>query len=136
MAELTLERDLATSLQLPRKELAQHRTEMQKGKDWDTTKSRAIGYTDIGVEKLHALLGLVNEVRVDGPTMFVAKVTWVKVLNPRLIKAEYKGSGILVRVMNKDLYVVGIAGVIRKDGPGWVEARRPRRKGYVQIDDL
>jgi len=135
MAELTLERDLATSLHLPRKELSQHRAEMKKGEDWDTN-ARAMGNTDRGLEKLHALLGLVNEVRVDGPTMFVAKVTWAKVRNPRLIKAEFEGKEILVRIRNQSLYVNGMAVVIRKDGPGWVEARRPRRKGYVKTDDL
>ena len=135
MAELTLERDLATSLHLPRKELSQHRAEMKKGRDWDTL-GRAIGYTDTGLEKLYAFLGLANEVRVAGPTMFVAKVTWAKVRNPRLIKAEFEGREILVRIRNQSLYVVGMPVVIRKNGPGWAEARRPKRKGYVKTDDL
>lgn len=129
-----LERDLAVTLGLPRKELVHHRSTLERGVDWDK-RGTAIIYTDIGVEKLHALVG-VEEVELPGNPLVVGKVTRAQIRNPRLIEAEYGGKTVLVRVKRQELYVMGMEVVMRRDGPGWAEGRRPKRKGYVKTDDL
>lgn len=135
MAEtLTLERDLAVSLGLPRKELAHHRASLLEGEDWGK-RGRAIGYTDTGLEKLHALVG-VDEVLLPRSPLVIAKVTRANVRNPRLIEVDYRGDKLLVRVKQQDLYVMGMPVVMRRDGPGWAEGRKPKRRGYVKTDDL
>ena len=131
---LTLERDLAVTLGLPRKELAHHRASLSEGVDWGK-RGRAIGYTDIGVEKLHGLVG-VDEVQIPEKPLVIGEVTKANVRNPRLIEVDYRGDRVLVRVKEQSLYVNGMSVVMRRDGPGWAEGRRPRRKGYVKTDDL
>lgn len=131
---LTLERDLAVTLGLPRKELAHHRASLSEGVDWGK-RGRAIGYTDIGVEKLHGLVG-VDEVQIPEKPLVIGKVTRANVRNPRLIEVEYRGGRVLVRVKEQGLYVKGMSVVMRRDGPGWAEGRRPRRRGYVRTNDL
>ena len=135
MAEtLTLERDLAVTLGLPRKELAHHRTSLFEGVDWGK-QGRAIGYTDVGVEKIHALVGVID-VEIPKKPLVIAEVTKANIRNPRLIEVNYRGDRVLVRVKEQSLYVLGMPVVMRRDGPGWAEGRRPRRKGYVKTDDL
>ena len=135
MAEtLTLERDLAVTLGLPRKELIHHRASLSEGLDW-SKRGRAIGYTDIGVEKLHGLVG-VDEVQIPEKPLVIGEVTKANVRNQRLIEVNYRGDRVLVRVKEQSLYVMGMPVVMRRDGPGWVEGRRPRRKGYVKTNDL
>jgi len=131
---LTLERDLAVTLGLPRKELAHHRASLSEGVDWGK-RGRAIGYTDIGVEKLHGLVG-VDEVQIPEKPLVIGKVTRANVRNPRLIEVDYRGDRVLVRVKEQGLYVKGMSVVMRRDGPGWAEGRRPRRRGYVRTNDL
>lgn len=131
---LTLERDLAVTLGLPRKELAHHRASLSKGVDWGK-QGTAVGYTDIGVEKLQALVG-VGEVELPQKPLVIAKVTKANIRNPRLIEAEYEGERVLVRIKQQNLYVIGMPVVMRRDGPGWSEGRRPKRKGYVKTDDV
>jgi len=131
---LTLERDLAVTLGLPRKELAHHRASLSEGVDWGK-RGRAIGYTDIGVEKLHGLVG-VDEVQIPEKPLVIGKVTRANVRNPRLIEVDYRGDRVLVRVKEQGLYVNGMSVVMRRDGPGWAEGRRPRRRGYVRTNDL
>lgn len=135
MAEtLTLERDLAVTLGLPRKELARHRAYLMEGDDWGT-RGRAIGYTDVGLEKLHALVG-VDEVILPRKPLVIATVIKANIRNPRLIEADYHGDKVLVRVKRQDLYVMGMLVVMRREGPGWTEGRKPKRRGYVKTDDL
>jgi len=131
---LTLERDLAVTLGLPRKELAHHRASLSEGVDWGK-RGRAIGYTDIGVEKLHGLVG-VDEVQIPEKPLVIGEVTKANVRNPRLIEVDYRGDRVLVRVKEQGLYVKGMSVVMRRDGPGWAEGRRPRRRGYVRTNDL
>ena len=131
---LTLERDLAVTLGLPRKELAHHRASLSEGVDWGK-RGRAIGYTDIGVEKLHGLVG-VDEVQIPEKPLVIGEMTKANVRNPRLIEVDYRGDRVLVRVKEQGLYVKGMSVVMRRDGPGWAEGRRPRRRGYVRTNDL
>jgi hypothetical protein len=78
----------------------------------------------------------VDEVQIPQKPLVIGKVTRANVRNPRLIEVEYREDRVLVRVKEQGLYVKGMSVVMRRDGPGWAEGRRPRRRGYVKTDDL
>tara|TARA_Y100000593_G_C4315368_1_gene340582 strand:- start:3605 stop:4060 length:456 start_codon:yes stop_codon:yes gene_type:complete len=128
----TLERDLAAGWQLPRRELARHRTELSEGADW-WRRGRAIVYGDGGIEKMRCLLGLNGEVSIPRQPRQVAIKTDRRIRNPRLIEAQYEDKRILVRVRDQSLYVPGMLVLIRRDGPGWAEAVKPKRKGVPNV---
>lgn len=131
---LTLERDLAATLQLPRRELCRHREMLLPDLDW-VVRKRAICYTADGVEKVMGLLGLVDAVAVPKRPSEFAVVVNPAVRNQRLVMAELDGERVLVRVKpeTRDRYVIGMRIHVRRDGPGWAEASRPKRKGRESV---
>lgn len=131
---LTLERDLAASLQLPRRELCRHREMMVEDLDW-VKHNKAICYTEDGVQKVLTLLGLVDSVSVPQRPTEAAVVINPTIRNPRLILAEHGGREVLVRVKpeTRNRYVPGMRVHVRPDGPGLAEASRPKRKGVESV---
>jgi hypothetical protein len=132
---LTLERDLAATLQLPRRELSRHREMLLPDLDW-VTEGRTICYTEDGVTKMLGLLGLVDSVELPcEPEKMVAVVVNPDIRNPRLVLAERDGREVLVRVMpgTRGRYVRGMRIHVRRDGPGFAEASRPKRRGVESV---
>jgi len=102
--------------------------------EWVTHK-RAICYTEDGVAKLLGLLGLVDAVEVPRPPVESAVVLNSGLRNPRLVSAEIEGRKVLVRVApdTRGRYVMGMRIHVRRDGPGWAEASRPKQKGVESV---
>ena len=128
----TLERDLATTWHLPRRELAKHRAELSEGADW-WKQGRAIVYGVVGVEKMRDLLGLNGSTEPPFQSRQVAIKTNRRILNPRLIDCQYNHERILVRVRDQSLYTPGMFVFIRKEGNGYTEAMKPKRKGVPNV---
>ena len=82
---------------------------------------------------MRCLLGLNGSVEIPRQSRQVAIKTDRRILNPRLIEAQYDHKRILVRVRDQSLYVPGMFVFIRKDGPGWAEAVKPKRKGVPNV---
>lgn len=131
---LTLERDLAASLQLPRRELCRHREMLVEELDWVRHK-KAICYTEDGVQKVLTLLGLVDSVNVSKRPSEAAVVLNPTLRNPRLLLATHEGREVLVRVKpeTRGRYVPGMRVHVRRDGPGLAEASRPKKKGVESV---
>ena len=132
---LTLERDLAATLQLPRRELCRHREMLLPDLDW-VKDGRAICYTEDGVTKMMGLLGLVDSVELPREVeRMVAVVVNPDIRNPRLVLAEHEGREVLVRVKpeTRGRYVRGMRIHVRRDGAGLSEASRPKRRGVASV---
>jgi hypothetical protein len=128
----TLERDLAATWQLPRRELARHRAELSEGADW-WKQGRVIVYSDGGVTKMRDLLGLNGSTEMPHQSRQVAIKTDRRILNPRLIDCMYNHERIYVRVRDQSLYTPGMFVFIRKEGNGYAEAKKPKRRGVPNV---
>ena len=128
----TLERDLATTWHLPRRELAKHRAELSEGDDW-WKQGRAIVYGEAGVTKMRDLLGLNGSTEMPQQSRQVAIKTNRRILNPRLIDCQYNHERILVRVRDLSLYTPGMFVFIRQEGNGYTEDMKPKRKGGPNV---
>jgi hypothetical protein len=103
--------------------------------EW-VTEGRAICYTEDGVTKMLGLLGLVDSVELPREAeKMVAVVVNPDIRNPRLVLAEREGREVLVRVMpsTRGRYVRGMKIHVRRDGAGFSEASRPKRRGVESV---
>lgn len=120
---------VAEQLGLPREELKRLRGQTEKGVHW--LKTSPVSWTPSGVAQLKALLGNVT-VEVTAPAglqTVPAQVVRCNFRNRRFVEALVAGAPRLVRVRDAGLYIASQLFEVRPDGAGWMESRRPRKRG-------
>lgn len=123
--------DLAQKMGLPRTELALRRKQMVKDVDWVLDEKRQVVWTDGGVRQLGFGVEEVVQVLVE-KIEYVrdAVVTRAGFRNARLIEALVGGEKRNVLVRDSKMYQVGQPFQVRANGDGWMEARKPKKRGY------
>lgn len=79
------------------------------------------------------LLGLNGSTEMPHQSRQVAIKTDRRILNPRLIDCMYNHERIYVRVRDQSLYTPGMFVFIRKEGNGYAEAKKPKRRGVPNV---
>lgn len=133
--QVILESDLAQRLGLPRDEVKRWREKMEVGTDW--IQSKPVTWTKPGVLKLEEQLGLDKAVVVEErPKVEVeegkqsAQVVRCHFKNRRMIEARLSSGAVsMVLVRDAGLYLAGQLFEVRKNGEGWMESKKPKKKG-------
>lgn len=119
------EAELAVKAGLARVDLAKRRLGMVEGEDWKRGEMRRIYWTEAGVLKL----GLGGEkVTAEGEVEGV--IVRANYRNARLVTAKVVGEERVVLVRDANMYVPGQKFTVRRNGEGWMESRRPKKRGY------
>ncbi len=134
--EETLEAALAVQLGIAAAELRSRRPSLIEGEDWHR-RGRAVVWTAAGVSRLKELIGLdagtIIAPAPATPAVVIAEVVRSNFRNRRLISATLARAGtvalVLVLVRDAGMYLHGQRIEVRPNGSGWMEARRPRRRG-------
>ncbi len=133
----TSESLLAVQLGLAPAEVRARRSAFIEGEDWHRGPGRTVVWTEAGVARLKERMGLCQDTvlaAAPDPAVPVAgEVVRSNFRNRRLISVALGGDRnrelVLVLVRDAGMYLHGQSLEVRPNGSGWMEARRPRRRG-------
>lgn len=126
---MILEIDLCQKMGIPRSELVQRRKKLNKDIDWILDGKRQVCWTESGIGSLGLQEPAVCVIE-DVKTECDAVVTRTGFRNKRLIEVSMNGIIKTVLVRDSAVYLAGQEMKVRANGDGWMEARKPLKKGH------